>query len=654
MRAMIRARALLAALVLGLAGSAHAEEKISKFVSDVRVQANGDLDVVETIAVEAEGGEIRRGIQRDFPTRYRTRQGGRVEVGFTVVSVDRDGHAEPYRLMRMDNGQRVRIGDADRPLELGAHVYTIRYRTTRQLGFYKDFDELYWNATGTGWTFPIEQAEARITLPKPALFGRRAVYTGVQGATERAAEVVAEGPGQIVFRATRRLEAGEGLTVAAAWPKGVVAEPTGAERFGWWLRTNGALWLAGAGVLGLLIYMAHAVWRARRNPDPRPIVPLFSPPDGLTAAAVRHVWSGGFDDRAFTAAIVDVAVRGHLRIVDKPKTGGLFGEKPPRRLEKIAGAPPLPAPEAAMVAQLFKGRKSLALSQGNYRVLLNAREALADGLETAYGKDRYASNAAGKANRGGQALGGLILLIALLVVLLNAPQATVQALTFIGIGVAGEIARRWLAQQRKRLKDGARTLSWLGTGVAVIATWTAGLLMVFLGMIAGDAIPVLVTFIAVPVVIVGKMNLRGPTAEGWPLRARIAGFRHYLSVAEEDRLEKLNPPEKTAELFERYLPYAIALQVETRWARRFAKVLAEASLDPTAEEDRWYSGDRRSWNRPEVFATALGGAFISTIASASSPPGSSGGGSSDSSLSSGSSGGGSSGGGGGGGGGSGW
>jgi hypothetical protein len=652
-RPFTRAWALPIILALGLAGAvpALAEERITQFVSDVRVQANGDLDVIETIALESEGQTIQRGIQRDFPTRYRTQQGRLVQVGFKVVSVERDGQAEPFQLKRMSNGQRVRIGDADTLLAPGAHVYRIRYRTTRQLGFFKDFDELYWNATGTGWTFPIEQAEARITLPAAARFGDRAVYTGAQGATDRNAEVVAERPGQIVFRTTQRLEAQEGLTVAAAWPKGVVAEPSQVQRLGWLLREQGALLLAAAGLMAITAYMARDVWRARRNPDPRPIVPLFSPPEGLSAAAVRYIWRGGFDDRAFTAAIVDVAVRGHLRIVDKAKKG-TFG-KPVRRLVKTVGKTPLPAAEAAMVRELFKGRSSLALSQGNHRVLSDARMDLDRELDRAYGEDRYTSDAAGKANRGWRVLAGLMLSLALILVLLNAPHAAPLALGAVAVGVGGELARRWLKNLRTgplSAKGAPRTLSFLGTGVAVLATWHAGGLLLMMGFASGDPLPMLIALLALPIVIVAKLNLRGPTAEGWPMRARIAGFRHYLSVAEEDRLERLNPPEKTAALFEKYLPYAIALKVETRWAKRFAKVLAEASMDP---EKDWYDGDRQSLSRPTAFATSMGSSLVASIASASTAPGSSGGGSSSSS-SSGSSGGGSSGGGGGGGGGSGW
>jgi uncharacterized membrane protein len=126
---------------------------------------------------------------------------------------------------------------------------------------------------------------------------------------------------------------------------------------------------------------------------------------------------------------------------------------------------------------------------------------------------------------------------------------------------------------------------------------------------------------------------------------QIEGFRMYLGVAEEDRLEALNPPDKTPELFERFLPYAVALDVENTWAKRFAGVLAAAGTG--AAVGAWYVGHQNSSDDPIGFANHLVSDLSQTIASASTPPGSGGDGG-------GSSGGGSSGGGGGGGGGSGW
>ena len=157
-------------------------------------------------------------------------------------------------------------------------------------------------------------------------------------------------------------------------------------------------------------------------------------------------------------------------------------------------------------------------------------------------------------------------------------------------------------------------------------------------------IPLALPLLALPVVLTAFRWMAAPTREGRAVLDRIAGFRHYLSVAEEERLETLHPPEKTPELFERYLPYAIALKVENDWASRFTSVLAAAAASGQTQSHGLVFGNSDPWNDPGDFADSVGSSLASTISSASTAPGSSGG----------SGGGGSSGGGGGGGGGGGW
>src|ERR1700749_4465018 len=100
----------------------------------------------------------------------------------------------------MADGVPVGSGTARRSVNPGLHEYVIRYRTTRQIGFFDSYDELYWNATGNGWTVPIEGVEARINLPDKVEFKQTAFYTGAQGATGRDAAIVEQQPGRIVFR----------------------------------------------------------------------------------------------------------------------------------------------------------------------------------------------------------------------------------------------------------------------------------------------------------------------------------------------------------------------------------------------------------------------------------------------------------------------
>jgi uncharacterized membrane protein len=159
-----------------------------------------------------------------------------------------------------------------------------------------------------------------------------------------------------------------------------------------------------------------------------------------------------------------------------------------------------------------------------------------------------------------------------------------------------------------------------------------------------DMLPLVAPFALGAAATLGFSLLQAATAEGRKVMDRIEGFRQYLGVAEEDRLNALNPPDKTPELFERFLPYAVALDVENVWAKRFTAVLAAAGT--AAAVNTWYTGNQDWRHDPVSFADHLGTEFSNTVSSASTAPGSS--------DSGGSSGGGSSSGGGGGGGGSGW
>jgi len=154
-------RALLWSVVLLTASVAGADERILSYDSRIEVRSDSSLEVTETIRVQAEGNRIKRGIFREFPTTYFRRGGDRVTVGFELLSVRRNGMDEPHHTERRRNGVAIYIGHKDRFLSAGAYTYEIRYRTDRQLGFFADHDELYWNVTGVGWDFPIDHVTAR-------------------------------------------------------------------------------------------------------------------------------------------------------------------------------------------------------------------------------------------------------------------------------------------------------------------------------------------------------------------------------------------------------------------------------------------------------------------------------------------------------------
>jgi uncharacterized membrane protein YgcG len=634
-KAMRMMRRVALALVVAVAATAPAQavERILRFVSDVEVERNGDLTVTETIRVQAEGNQIRRGILRDFPTTYARPDGGRVVVGFEVNAVTRDGAEENWTTEPLANGVRVRIGRAEVNLSTGPHEYVIRYRTTRQIGFFADYDELYWNATGTGWTFAIDSAEARVNLPEAVPFRQSSFYTGPQGATGKDATIVEQRPGHIVFRTTRALPPGNGLTVAAAWPKGVVAPPTAGQQTGWWLQDNITGVVAGAGLAVLLGFYGFAWARFGRDPPRGTIIPLFGPPEGLSAAAVRFVERMGFDDRCFTAAIVDLGVNGHIK---------LTGDGKQTVIEHRDGGKAIAPPERDLEGRLFAGKSSLQLTQTNYEPLGKAKNALKERLALAYDGTLFTDNYLWSGL--GLVLAAVVL-GAVIVLMLTTYDQDSAGLMLVGMtGPLIPIVGGAYLIRAGRRRDSFGML-FIVIGLVLIAVPVLCGLAVMAASAHGpiDVLPGVAAYIAVPVAFLGFHWLQAPTVAGRKIMDQIEGFRQYLGVAEEDRLNALNPPDKTPQLFERFLPYAIALDVENRWAKRFAGVLAGAGAG--AAVSTWYAGSHNWQSDPVGFADNLGGALSHTIASASTPPGSGDGGSG---------GGGSSGGGGGGGGGSGW
>ncbi len=631
---------VLARLALGLVllvaafAPALAVERITSFISDVKVERDGDLDVTETIRVEAEGREIRRGILRDFPTRYRHPNGSNVEVGFSVESVTRTGTPERFATEPLANGVRVRIGNAAVLLPRGSHEYVIRYRTTRQLGFFPDYDELYWNATGNGWTFAIDRAEARITLPEAVPFRQSAFYTGPQGAQGRDATLVEQQPGRIVFRTTRPLPPRSGLTVAAGWQKGVVAPPSASQQAGWWIADNLLIVFAVLGSALLAAYYAYAWMRVGRDPTGGTVIPLFAPPNGMSPAAVRYVDRMGFDDRAFTAAIINLGVNGHLRIVESGSSETL--------MHRTGGRPVAPE-EQSLASKLFRSGSSVQLTQSNHKVLGAAKDELKAGLDGAYLGKVFTNNY-------GWSVGGLLLLVLLVAVLVVTAAASYRYAGSDGLVVSLLIPLPFVMFGAAVLNNGLQRAVggfWHVIGGAAALGLSGALGLLWFGAVAPGIAHLLVPislFAVAAVAGVAFQWLKAPSVAGRKTMDDIDGFRLYLGTAEEDRLNQMQSPEKTPELFERFLPYAVALDVQNVWAKRFAGVLAAAGA---AAVGAWYAGSRDWSSDPVYFADHLGSSLNTTIASASTAPGSTGGGG-------GSGGGGSSGGGGGGGGGSGW
>jgi len=611
--------------VLLTTGPSLAAEEILVWQSAVVVQSDGQMTVSETIRVRAEGRQIKRGIYRDFPTTYRDRLGNKVKVGFDLVSVKRDGRPESFHTEKVENGIRIYAGHKDVILKPGIYTYTITYKTNRQLGFFEEHDELYWNVTGNGWVFPIRRASVSVALPGvPMDQVRTDGFTGPQGSRERSFRSRVEGREQVVFETTRPLGPHEGLTIVVGWPKGFVSEPTLAERARF-LLSDMAATLAGLGGLVLLLLYYLWVWmRVGRDPEKGTIIPLFDPPDGLSPAAMRYIREMGFDNRAFASAVINLAVKDYISIEDTKRALGLVtsyifhrtGNEP-----KI----PLSKGEQKLALKLFPGdQKTLKLEKANHTRISGAINTLKKLLKDEYSKTTFLNNSR-------YMTVGVMISVAILILwaLTGETRSGGPPLFFVILwSVPWAIATLSLWATRKFFMAVIFSLALTVVGGVFAATTS----LVF--------IVSLILLIAINVLF--YILLKAPTNLGRRIMDRIEGFRMYLSIAEEHRLEKLHPPEKTPELFEKYLPYALALDVDQEWSEKFATVLKQAAQSQ-GYSPAWYHGDSWDHARPAMFASALGSSLSSAISSSSTAPGSSSG-----------FGGGSSGGGGGGGGGGGW
>jgi uncharacterized membrane protein YgcG len=515
---------LLLALLLAL--PAAAQERITGYHSEIQIRQDGSLDVTEKISVRAEGNQIRRGIYRDFPTRYRDRFGNRVRVALEVIGVERDGVMEPWFTERMSNGVRINTGNDDFLPVPADYTYTIRYRTTRQLGFFDEFDELYWNAIGTGWIFPIETGSVEVRLPSPVPTQQLRVeaYTGPQGAKGSAYTADTPAPGTARYRLTQPLGPYEGFTIVLSFPKGIVHEPTDSERAGWFFRDNRGVFTAVAGFLLLLLY-AIRKWREMgRDPAKGIIIARYEPREGQTPAGLRYMMRMGYDTRCFTADVLALAVGGHLRIDKEDKF--LKDEWSLERDGSMDARDPSPAQKKLLSGLFAGGASRIVLKNTNAGVISKARQSHQKALDEEL-HPRYF-----RRNTKQMLIALLIAIVTIAVSLMISGGFGIPAIFVIGVLMLLTVATfGWLV--RAPTKEGRELLDEI---------------------------------------------------EGLKLYMKVAERQELQSLKSHDE------PVLDAKRYEAMLPFAVALDVEDAWTGKFTSAVGAAAATEATRNMHWYTG----------------------------------------------------------------
>src|SRR6266849_6728741 len=293
------------------------ELRIENYQSETIVMPDGTIDVTETIQAHFVGGPW-HGLYRTIPVEYVTPQGLNYTLFLDIKRVtDASGRALKYESSRERHYRKLKIyiPSADNSTQ----AISIEYSVSDALKFFEDHDELYWNVTGDEWDIPIQSASARIILPEGTTNIRANIFTGAYRSRAQNADIEIAGNG-VEVRTREPLHLHEGLTVAAAFDKGFVHEPTAASTLAQIFRSNWPLVIP----VAAFVLMFHLWWTRGRDPRLRPIDAQYEPPNQLTPGEAGTLVDNSADMRDITASIVDLAARGYIAI-EEHQTDRMLG-----------------------------------------------------------------------------------------------------------------------------------------------------------------------------------------------------------------------------------------------------------------------------------------------------------------------------------------
>src|SRR5208283_4445338 len=541
----VRWLSLLAALfllTLALVAPAIAKERhLKKFYSNIVVLPDGTVDVTENITFQFVGGPW-HGINRYIPIEYTTSTGLNYTLFLDVKGITDDTGAKlRYETSRERHYLNLKIFVPD--ADNSTRTISIEYTVSDALKFFDDHDELYWNVTGDEWSIPIESAGAHFVFPSNTENLRAKAFTGAYRSTGHEAEIEISGTGvDVQTRAPLALH--EGLTVSVAFDKGAVREPTAFSILSRILRSNWPLFIP----IVAFFLMFWWWWTRGRDPRLRPIAAQYEPPDNLTPGEVGTLIDNSVDMRDITASIVDLAVRGYLTIEEKQQDHllGLTHTK----------------------NYIFHLKKSRA----EWTSLKPHEQELLDGI--------FAAGNAGDA----------------------VPLESLHNTFYTSIPpIKNQIFASLVGNGYYTSRPDSVRSGYVGFGFVLGFILVAG--GIWLSNHSGMApLSFIVAGILTGIIICGfGWFMSARTQAGARALEGVLGFEDFLAHVESDRF---NRTIKTPGMFEKFLPFAMALGVEKNWSKAFQGIYTQPP--------QWYQGGYGPVFYPNMFVSDLNS--MSTLA----------------------------------------
>jgi uncharacterized membrane protein len=520
-------------LALSSAGWAQGRSyRISRFHDNVTVEENGDVIVDEQITFVFVGSF--KGIHRRIPVQYPDEA---THSNYTLF-VDNFG-------VTGESGEKLKFDTKTRGDFIEFTIYIpgaedthktvhINYTVRNGMRYFDNYDEFYWNVTGNDWKVPIDNASAFVVFPAAAAGKLKAqANTGAYGSRQSEASVDINGS-NITFETTNPLPERWGLTIDIAAPKGIVAQPSALARVSWFLRSN---------LILLLPLFAFAVmfgmwYMVGRDPDPgMSVAPLYEPPKGMGPAEAGSLIDDRIDPRDITSTLVDLAVRGYIKIEEGEEKGLLFKSRD-------------------FILHLVKSPAEWdGLATFEIEILNNIFPGGADLTTLSSLKNRF-----------------------------------YIAMPTIKRQIMDSLNSKGLYRTDPNTANGYAVVAVLLIAAPFIAAQVTGIYQFFRAPLMAV---VAIVLALVPVFIFGRI-MSSKTLKGARAYVGVQGFKEFMMRVDGDRLRKFPP-----NTFEKYLPFAMALGVETHWAKAFEGIIQNP---PT-----WYVGSTPgSMFSPIYFTTSMG------------------------------------------------
>ena len=507
-------RLLVLFLLLALATTASAQARnwrVADFQDTISIAVDGTALVSEKITLVFVGQW--HGIHRTIPVEYPGPQGTNYTLFLDVMSVtDESGNKLKYDSSKSGNYRDLKIyipGAVDT-----TRIVNIDYSVRNGVRFFDSnndsYSEFYWNVTGNDWPVPIDHASAFVTLPGNANGGLRAqAFTGAYGSKEGNASSEVKGA-DVLFETTHPLSMRGGLTIDIYIPQGVLKPPSALTKLGWFLGSNPIVFLP-----LLTLAVMFALWYSvGRDPDPGvSVAPQYEPPKGICPAEAGTLIDDTIRPRDITSTIVDLAVRGYIKIEEKVDTFLVFHHKDylfhllkPRE----QWGPDLTPHERVMLENIFLGGAETRLSSLKNRFYTAIPIVRQDIMSALKNKGIYALD----------------------------PESANGYSIVAGVAIA----------------------------ILVVAVQVMGWMNLFY------SIPLLIGSVLISVLIwwLFARQMTAKTVAGARIRVAVLGFQEFMNRVDADRIKRMPP-----DTFEKFLPYAMALGVEHHWAQAFDGIVKD-------------------------------------------------------------------------------